>query len=100
MESARAAQASRGTKVDNIVAVDVAADDPHKLAAVWAALIGIGPPTQTPEGAALAFGSRTIRFVPPSSGRTGIAAIDMHATDRENGVGATGELCNTLIRFV
>jgi hypothetical protein len=39
-------------------------------------------------------------MVPAVGGRTGIVAIDMHATDRENGVGATGELCNTLIRFV
>ena len=100
METAKTAQATRSTKVDDIAAVDVATDDPHKLAATWAALIGIEPPTQTPDGAALALGSRTVRFVPPSSGRTGIVAIDVHATDREHGVGARGELCNTLIRFV
>jgi hypothetical protein len=101
METARAAQASRSTKVDNIVAVDIAAHDPAKLAATWAALIGIEPPAQTADGAELAFASRTIRFVAaPESDRTGIVAIDMHATDREHGPGLEGELCNTLIRFV
>ena len=29
-----------------------------------------------------------------------IAAVDLHATDREHGVDRHGELCNTLIRFV
>ena len=32
--------------------------------------------------------------------RTGIVAVDLHATDHENGPGLKGELCNTLIRFV
>jgi hypothetical protein len=100
MESARAAQASRSTKVDNIAAVDIAAEDPAALAATWAGLIGLEPPTATPDGAELAFGSRTIRFVPAAGGRTGIVAIDMHATDREHGTGLKGELCNTVIRFV
>lgn len=100
METARAAQASRSTKVDNIVAVDVAVHDPGKMAATWASLIGIKPPTQTPDGAEIAFSSRTIRFVPATGGRTGIVAIDMHATDREHGTGLKAELCNTVIRFV
>jgi hypothetical protein len=100
LETARAAQASRTAKVDNIVAVDVAAHDPAAMAATWAALIGIEPPTQTADGAAIAFSSRTIRFVPAAGGRTGIVAVDLHATDREHGTGLKGELCNTLIRFV
>jgi hypothetical protein len=50
--------------------------------------------------AALSFGHRTIRLVPARSGRTGIVAVDVHATDREHGTGVSGELCNTLIRFV
>jgi hypothetical protein len=99
METARTAQASRSTKVDNIVAVDVAAHDPRKMAATWAALIGIEAPVNTADGAALAFSSRTIRFVPAHGGRTGILAVDVHATDREHGVGGKAELCNTLIRF-
>lgn len=100
IEAAKAAQAGRSTKVDNIVAVDVAAEDPAAMAAAWAAIIGIDPPVATQDGAAIAFGSRPIRFVPPQAGRTGIVAVDIHATDRENGPGRQGELCNTLIRFV
>jgi hypothetical protein len=100
METARAAQASRTAKVDNIVAVDVAAENPAAMAATWAALIDIEPPDETADGAAIAFGSRTIRFVPATGGRTGIVAVDLHATDREHGPGGKGELCNTLIRFV
>jgi len=100
LETARAAQASRSTKVDNIVAVDVAAHEPGEMAATWAALIGLAPPVRTPDGAEIAFGSRTVRFVPASASRTGIVAIDTHATDREHGGGGQGELCHTLIRFV
>ena len=100
VEAAQAAYASRSAKVDDIVAVDVAAEDPAGMAATWAAIIGIEPPTETADGAAIAFGSRTIQFVPAAGGRTGIVAADMHATDREHGTGLEGELCNTLIRFV
>ena len=100
VEAAQAAYASRSAKVDDIVAVDVAAEDPAGMAATWAAIIGIEPPTETADGAAIALGSRTIRFVPAAGGRTGIVAADMHATDREHGTGLEGELCNTLIRFV
>ena len=100
METARAAQASRSAKVDNIVAVDIAAQDPAAMAATWAALIDIDPPTETADGAAIAFSSRTIRFVFATGGRTGIVAVDLHVTDREHGPGGKAELCNTLIRFV
>jgi len=82
------------------VAVDVAAADPAAMAATWAAIIGLEPPVVTADGAEIAFSSRTIRFVPATAGRIGIVAVDLHATDREHGPGATGELCNTLIRFV
>jgi hypothetical protein len=100
VEAAQAAYASRSAKVDDIAAVDVAAEDPAAMAATWAALINIEPSSETADGAAIAFGSRTIRFVPAAGGRTGIVAVDLHATDRENGTGLEGELCNTLIRFV
>jgi hypothetical protein len=99
MPAAIAAQASRTTKADNIVAVDVAVDEPVAMAALWAAIIGIDPPVATGDGAAISFTSRTIRFV-PSTGRHGIVAVDVHATDREYGPGQSGELCNTQIRFV
>jgi len=100
VEAAQAAYASRSAKVDDIVAVDVAAADPAAMAETWAAIIGLEPPARTADRAAIAFGSRTIRFVAAVGGRTGIVAVDLHATDREHGTGRTGELCNTLIRFV
>jgi hypothetical protein len=70
------------------------------MAQTWAAIIGIDPPAVTADGAELAFGHRTIRFVPARAGRTGIVAVDLHATDRAAGPGQQGELCHTLIRFV
>jgi hypothetical protein len=93
-------QASRSTKADDILAVDVAVEEPAAMAATWAAIISLEPPTPTPDGAAVAFSSRTIRFVPAAGGRTGIVAVDVHATDRERVAGLKGDLCNTLIRFV
>jgi hypothetical protein len=100
MPAAQAAQASRSLKADDIVAVDVAVADPVTMAGTWAAIIGIDPPVATADGAAIAFSGRPIRFVPAAGGRTGIVAVDVHATDRQNVVGLKGELCNTLIRFV
>jgi hypothetical protein len=38
--------------------------------------------------------------VPAISGRTGIVAVDVHATNRERDAGLEGELCHTVIRFV
>jgi hypothetical protein len=98
--AAQQAQARRSAKVDNIVAVDIAIDDPAAMAATWAAIIGIEPPAPAGDGAQIAFSDRAIRFRPADGGRTGMVAVDMHATDRRNGVGASGQLCNTLIRFV
>jgi len=100
VEAAQAAYASRSAKVDDIVAVDVAAADPAAMAETWAAIIGLERPARTADGAAIAFGRRTIRFVAASGGRTGIVAVDLHTTDREHGVVRNGELCHTLIRFV
>ena len=100
MPAAKAAHASRSPKADDIVAVDVAAADPAAMAATWAAIIGIDPPVTTADGAAIAFSGRPIRFVPAAGGRTGIVAVDVHATDRQNVAGLKGEFCNTLIRFV
>ena len=103
LPEAQAAQAARTTKADDILAVDVAVGDPGDPAAMartWAAIIGIEPPVPTEDGAALAFGHRTIRFVPARGGRTGIVAVDVHATDREHGPGRGGELCHTMINFL
>jgi hypothetical protein len=106
LPAARAAHAARTVKADDIVAIEVAVDpaaglrDPAAMAECWAAIIGIEPPVATADGAALAFGRRTIRFVPARGGRTGIVAVDVHATDREHGTGQHGELCHTKIRFI
>jgi hypothetical protein len=73
------------------------------MARTWAAIIGIDPPSPpavTADGATLAFGRRTIRFVPAHDGRTGIVAVDLHATDRAAVAGSSGQLCHTQIRFV
>jgi hypothetical protein len=100
MPAAKAAHASRSAKADDIVAVDVAVQDPAAMAATWAAIIGLEPVVVTPGGAEIAFTKRTIRFVPATAGRTGIVAVDVHATDRTHVAGQQGDLCNTLIRFV
>jgi len=102
LPAARAAQAARTAKADDILAVDVAVAgprDPAVTARTWAAIIGIEPPVATADGAALAFGRRTIRFVPTRGGRTGIVAVDVHATDREHGTRQQGMLCHTMINF-
>ena len=69
------------------------------VALVTGANRGIEPPVATADGAALAFGRRTIRFVPARGGRTGIVAVDVHATDREHGTRQQGMLCHTMINF-
>jgi hypothetical protein len=109
LPGAKAAHAARTSKADDIVAVDVAVDAasdpgaPAAMARTWAAIIGITPPcspTVSADGATLAFGRRTIRFVPAYDGRTGIVAVDLHATDRATVAGSSGDLCHTQIRFV
>lgn len=106
LPAARAAHAARTAKADDIIAVEVAVDpaaglrDPAAMAETWAAIIGVGPAVATADSAALTFGRRTIRFVPARGGRTGIVAVDVHATDREHGTGQRGELCHTMINFV
>jgi hypothetical protein len=40
------------------------------------------------------------RAVPARGGRTGIVAVDVHATDREHGTGQQGMLCHTMINFI
>jgi len=100
LPAAKAAHARRSAKADDILAVDVAVEHPAAMAATWAAIIGLKPPVRTADGAEIAFTRRTIRFVPPTAGRTGIVAVDVHATDRTHVAGQQGHLCNTLIRFV
>src|ERR1700689_3660586 len=100
LPAAKAAHARRSAKADDILAVDVAVEHPAAMAATWASIIGLEPPVPTAVGAEIAFTRRTIRFVPPTAGRTGIVAVDVHAADRAHVAGQQGDLCNTLIRFV
>jgi hypothetical protein len=72
LEAAQAAQASRSTKVDDIVAADVAAQDPAAMAATWAAIIGLAPrlPPRTAPRSPLAAGpsgSCPLRAAAPES---------------------------------
>ncbi len=66
------------SKVDDIVAVDVAADDPAALLARWSGVFGLDADTATNT---LALGSRLVRFVPKVD-RKGVVAAELHATDR------------------
>ena len=66
------------SKVDDIVAVDVASPDPDALCVRWAGVFGIDTDSVT---RTLALGSRTVRFVHHDT-RTGIVATDLHAHDR------------------
>ncbi len=66
------------SKVDDILAVDVATPEPDALCARWAGVFGL----DTDSGArSLALGSRTVRFVHHET-RSGIVATDLHAHDR------------------
>ena len=96
LPAARAAlAAARTARADDIVAVEVAVDpaaglrDPVAMAQTWAAIIGIEPPAATADGAALAFGRRTIRFGPARSGRTGIVAVDLTPPTGSTGPAST-----------
>lgn len=66
------------SKVDDIVAVDVAADDPDALLARWAGVFGLDADTAA---RTLSLGSRLVRFVPKAD-RKGVVAAELHATDR------------------
>lgn len=69
--------------VDDIVAVEVAADDPAVLLARWAHVFGLDADTSV---GTLSLGGRLVRFVPAVE-RTGIVAVELHAVDRA----ATGD---------
>jgi hypothetical protein len=103
LPAAQAAQAARTVKADDILAVDVAVAGPGTQPP-WRGpgprSSASSPPVATADGVALAFGGRTIRFVPARGGRTGIVAVDVHATDRERGTGQQGVLCHTMINFI
>lgn len=69
--------------VDDVVAVEVAAEDPAALLARWALVFGLDADTAA---GTLSLGGRVVRFV-PATDRTGIVGVDLHAVDRA----ATGD---------
>jgi len=65
------------SKVHDIVAVDVAVDDPDAMCARWAAVFGMDADT---DARTLPLGTRLVRFVPKLE-RRGIVATDLRTTD-------------------
>lgn len=63
--------------VDDVVAVDVASDDPAAFLAKWATVFGLDADTTSNT---LALGTRTVRFV-PGPARAGIVAVDLQLAD-------------------
>jgi hypothetical protein len=64
--------------VRDIVAVDVAVDDPASVAGRWAVLLGLTVPHGTTE---LDLGGRKLRFVPRQADRDGLVAVTLAASD-------------------
>jgi hypothetical protein len=81
--------------VDDIRAVDVAADDPAALLARWSLVFGLDADAAAKT---LALGDRIVRFVPKVD-RAGIVAVDLHAVDRA-ATGASFTAGNVLFRLV
>ena len=65
----------------------------------WAELRQVGF-AALDHAAAVRSATELLALGPARGGRTGIVAVDVHATDREHGTRRHGVLCNTLIRFV
>ncbi len=82
-------------RVADLVAVDVAAEDPDALGARWSAMVGL--PLRRPRE--LRLGTGAIRFVPAGERGEGVEALDIRATDRSL-AGTTRRVCGTDLRFV
>ena len=80
--------------VEDVVAVDVAVDDPTAMAERWRALMGL--PDGTPDQVDLS--GRVVRFVHPEGGRRGLVAVDLAARDGVSA--ATHDLVGTRVRLV
>ncbi len=84
------------TVVDDLVAVDIQADDPAALAARWS--VALDRPVESDTTIALDDG--VIRFVPATDGRgDGLAAADLTAVDRGR-AGETTTICGTRFNLV
>ena len=64
--------------VDDVVAVDVACDDPAAMLARWAMVFGLDADTSA---GTLSLGGRLVRFV-PAGDRKGLVAADLRTVDR------------------
>ncbi len=82
-------------RVADLVAVDVAGDDPDALADRWAGLVGL--PLRRRRELRLATGA--IRFVEAGERGEGVEAVDIRVTDRSL-AGASRRICGTELRFV
>lgn len=82
-------------RVDDVVAVDVAVEDPAGVAARWGLVLDLAPTTPT----SLDLGGRLVRFV-PRGGRGGIVAIDLHAVDRAGDPGTEFAVGGVQLRLV
>jgi hypothetical protein len=82
--------------VDDLVAVDIQADDPADLASRWS--LALDRPVDGDGNIALADG--VIRFVPATDGRgDGLAAADLVAVDRSR-AGQSFDICGTRFNLV
>ncbi len=70
--------------VDDIVAVDVAVDDPTAVSGRWARVLGL----PLDDASTVHLGARVVRFVPRVD-RKGICRVELRAVDRATGPGAT-----------
>jgi len=88
----------RTSLVDDVVAVDVACDDPAAMLARWANVFGLDADTAA---GSLSLGRRLVRFVAraDSGDRGGIVACDLRAVDRSS-VGHLFEAGNVCFRLV
>lgn len=78
----------------DIVAAEVAVDDPEAMAARWAAVLAL-----VPEGPELRLATETVRFVPAGDGPRGLRSVDLVASDPER-AGESVELCGVTFRLV
>lgn len=85
--------------VQDLVGVDIQADDPAGIAANWSRALG-RPVVDAGGGPEIALDDATIRFVPDTNGRgEGLAAASLVATDRGR-AGETIEVCGFRFELV
>ena len=81
-------------RVDDVLAVEIAVAEPGRMAARWAAVLGLEAVENE-----VALGARVLRFVAAGADRGGLTAVELHAGSAADD-GVELELCNTRIRLV